>query len=343
MNQKVASVLNIKVFCLYMLITLLSACGAKLPITTFELSPLPAKPDYSQSKYWAFDPINNDPQSLMPKNYSDPEFNLDSEVDVFYIHPTFYLEGELWNANLKDKKLMAKIEDLAITHQASVFTGIANIYAPHYREMHIRSYSDDLNGGKAFKVAFSDILEAFTYYWKHHNKGKPFILAGHSQGTNHAEFLLKELILKNEKMKEQLTMTYLIGMPIKSFSDELPPCEAPDDINCFVSWRTYAEHYYPNHLIGDSIVSVSPISWRQDSVPSLKEKHKGILFKNRKLYYPGTVSVYNHKGMLWMKKLEVRFLKLYKRGDYHIADYNLFWLNIRENLRARLRTYELEE
>ena len=99
MNQKMTSFLSLKVFCLYILISLLSACGAKLPITTFELSALPAKPDYSQPKYRAFIPINNDAQSLLPKNYSDPEFNLDSDSNII---------GSKTECTARDRKLIEK-------------------------------------------------------------------------------------------------------------------------------------------------------------------------------------------------------------------------------------------
>ena len=57
------------------------------------------------------------------------------------------------------------------------------------------------------------------------NKGRPFIIAGHSQGTNHAERLLKEVILVDEKMSYQLKLAYLLGMPITTISDDFLPCE----------------------------------------------------------------------------------------------------------------------
>ena len=40
--------------------------------------------------------------------------------------------------------------------------------------------------------------------------------------------------------------------------------------------------------------------------------------------------------MLWVERPKGLILRFYKRDDYHIADINLFWLNIRENLRLRL-------
>ena len=176
-----------------------------------------------------------------------------SNIDVFYIHPTLYTSGNRWNADINNKKLNQKIKNTAIKYQASVFAGIANIYAPHYRQMHIHSYTDLKNGYKAFDIAFSDIKDAFLYYWKNLNKSKYFIIAGHSQGTNHAERLLKECVLKNDSIKEKLIMSYLPGMPIKVFDQR--HLLVQHQIKFLISWRTLAEGYFPKELSkSDSII-----------------------------------------------------------------------------------------
>ena len=35
---------------------------------------------------------------------------------------------------------------------------------------------------KRFQLAYKDVVAAFRYYWNIYNQGRPFILAGHSQG-----------------------------------------------------------------------------------------------------------------------------------------------------------------
>ena len=80
------------------------------------------------------------------------------------------------------------IIDLCLENQASVFAGITDLYVPHYREMHIYSYTDTINGMKAFNVAYNDIETSFKYFLKNKKTDK-FIIASHSQGTNHAKNL----------------------------------------------------------------------------------------------------------------------------------------------------------
>jgi hypothetical protein len=295
-------------------------------------------PIYSQKKYWAEHPEKSSSFALLPKNYIDTQYNQTPNIDVFYIHPTLYTSGNRWNADINNKKLNQKIKNTAIKYQASVFAGIANIYAPHYRQMHIHSYSDLKNGYKAYDIAYNDVKDAFIYYWKYHNKSKKFILAGHSQGTNHAERLLKEIILQNDSIKNKLIISYLPGMPISKLNLLIKPCGSPSEINCFLSWRTLAENYFPEEWSNsDSISCINPITWMSDYTISNKEDHLGILFKNHKILYPKSVIAYKKNNVVWVKPIKIPFANFYKMKNYHIADYNLFWLNIRNNLKYRLK------
>ena len=295
-------------------------------------------PNYSEIKYWVEHPEKENHYTSFPINYTDSLYHSNPEIDVFFVHPTLYFKGNRWNADINNKKLNIEIGNSAIKNQASVFLGIANIYAPHYRQMHIQSYYDLENGYQALEVAYKDIEDAFLYYWKHENKGKKFIIAGHSQGTTINELLLKRLILQNEDMRNNLLITYLPGMPIIPFHKELPPCSSPNQLDCYLSWRTLAEGHLPSGWdTNDSISSVNPISWEIDTLTSEKENHLGILFQNHKIHYPNSVTVYNNKGVVWIKPIKIPFARFYRMENYHVADYNLFWINIRENLRYRLK------
>ena len=101
------------------------------------------------------------------------------DVSVFFIHPTSLFSSVNWNADTLHFK-NNEIIDLSLENQASVFAGLTELYVPHYREMHIHSYSDKENGLKAFDFAYKDILSAFKYFIKN-IKTKKFIIASHSQ------------------------------------------------------------------------------------------------------------------------------------------------------------------
>ena len=127
----------------------------------------------------------------MPKNYNyeiDTLFN----VSVFYIHPTTLYNSNYWNADTSYFQNNLSI-NLCLENQASVFAGISELYVPQYREMHIHAYTDTINGYKAFDLAYNDVLLAFKYFIQN-IKNDQFIIASHSQGTNHAKRLIKDYI-----------------------------------------------------------------------------------------------------------------------------------------------------
>jgi hypothetical protein len=307
------------------------------PQHDFDINLSGNSPNYSEIKYWVEHPEKEMNYTSLPKNYTDTSFKSNPEIDVFFVHPTLYFKGNRWNADIDDKQLNKEIGNSSIKNQASVFLGIANIYAPHYRQMHIQSYYDLGNGLQAFEVAYLDVKNAFMYYWENNNNGNKFIIAGHSQGTNHTERLLKEIILENDSMTNRLLISYLPGMPIKQFHKDLPACSSPNQLNCFLSWRTLAEGYFPKDWeVSDSTSCVNPISWETDSLVSENENHLGILFQNHKIHYPKSIAAYNHNGVVWIKPIKIPFARFYRMKNYHIADYNLYWINIRNNLRYRL-------
>ena len=54
---------------------------------------------------------------------------------------------------------------------------------------------------------------AFEYYLSNFNNGRPFVIASHSQGSYHAERLIKEYV-DGKTLQNKLIAAYLIGRPI---------------------------------------------------------------------------------------------------------------------------------
>ena len=134
---------------------------------------------------------------------------------------------------MNNKKLNKKIDRTALKYQANVFAGLANVYSPIYRQMHLHGYKDNVNGLKSFDIAYKDVETAFKYYLENYNNGNRIVIAAHSQGTNHAEKLFTDFLLENESILKKVELAYLIGMPIHSLVKEYPACEKPFDKHCF--------------------------------------------------------------------------------------------------------------
>jgi len=382
-----------RVLCLC-LIYLLVSCNYNKYLVSY--NGYPKAPDYRLERNWVTTPKKPIP---LPKDYIDNSKSYFSKLDVFFIYPTMYYDGyngNLWNADTEDQKLNEKIRKLPINLQASIFSEIANVYSPLYRQLfydalgfHISNeyltelikdksqvenylfarskiYEDEnlklfnfeneklrFFAKEANDIAYNDIRRAFIEYFNEKNNNKNFIIASHSQGSYHAVRLLNELIFKREDMKEKLLLAYLPGMPIEDVFEEINECKNPDEVNCFLSWNTFGKDYIP-YFYNDKIIATNPISFISDSRKSSLENHKGILlpnffqlikyklFKSKikqlKIKREESLQVQAENGTLQVKKIDMPFpiKKLYEWKDYHIGDYNLFWLNIRENLRYRL-------
>ena len=290
--------------------------------------------DYSNKINWAFRSDIDNAFNLLPDNYSyqkDTMYN----VSVFYIHPTTLYNSNNWNADTAYFQNNLSV-NLCLENQASVFAGITELFAPHYREMHIHSYKDTVNGYKAFEYAYNDVLSAFKYFIEN-KKNDKFIIASHSQGTNHAKKLITDYVFNDKFLLNNLILSYLIGMDISKKELPIPICNNEEQINCFLTWRSFNYQYFPfDWKYGSTLFSVNPISFRSDSLWSNKKNHLGILLPNKKIIFKKSLIVRNKLGLLWVKLPNNLFLNKYKTNSYHKADFNLFWMNIRKNLQHRL-------
>lgn len=311
----------------------------------FEESPVPTAPSYADTANWVALPNKEDMADLVPKKCDLKDCQDEAKVDVFYVHPTTFLEGPTWNADLNDEELNKKTAELPVKYQSTVFNGSCKIYAPRYRQANVRAFFHVEEGGReALMLAYSDVKKAFEYYMEHYNNGRPFIIASHSQGTLHASFLLRDYI-EGTALLDQLVAAYIIGFPVRDTTFQtLQPCTSPDQTGCFVSYGTFAEGYYPDYhdVFLDGAIMVNPVSWTMDTMAVSYTKQKGYVGRRFARPRAQTFGARIKDNMLWVTKPHMFLGKLLKMKDFHIADYNLFWMDIRENVALRCNTY-LEE
>ena len=318
----------------------------KTKFTIEDLSKIPPAPDYAQMKYWIAHPDQEDAADLVPGKGELKEYQETAEVDVFFIYPTIYTKKQNpehpWFANVNDEKLNKQISRSTIKYQSSVFNASAKVYAPLYRQSHIGVFFLDLKLKiEALEYSYQDVRRAFKYYLKNFNNGRPIIIASHSQGTTHAVSLLREFFQGKELM-DKLVAAYIIGMPLRDDTfNSIPICENATENGCWLSWNTYRQGYYPpNHDYWyEAGVSVNPLSWERDSTHVSRGANKGGVLRNFKKIRPGLSDAQNNEGMLWINKPKF-FGNIFLNWErYHVADYNLFYINIRENVEQRVEAY----
>jgi hypothetical protein len=89
-------------------------------------------------------------------------------------------------------------------------------------------------------------------------------------------------------------------------------------------------------------VCVNPISWTTANDETKPEQHKGAVGKDMSKLVSGviTASIDPEHKILWVQAPENAENNVgTKLKNYHVADYNLFWLDIRENAMLRVKAF----
>lgn len=322
------------------------------------------QPDYSDLRYWACSPEKKDASDHCPSSLEGEENN--QEADVFYLYPTTYvskinpliplheaddknallasMKKASWNADLSDMHLNHLTDVRAIQNQATAFNASCRVFAPLYRQAHIKAFFAPYSkqSQAAFNIAYNDIVDAFEYYLDHYNQGRPIVIATHSQGTLHGIRLLKDYF-DGKPLQKQLVCAYLVGYRLpKDVFDYIPLGESPDATGCVVGWRSFQEGTLTPDIMaekGDSLC-VNPLTWTSSAVSATKDRNTGVLMGLNKLII-GEVSarIESSSNVLWVSLTGLSAKVMGKIKNLHSFDYNLFWMNIRENVRLRVDTF----
>lgn len=211
---------------------------------------VPAAPDYASDQAWAF----------VPEHPDRPE----KAVDVFFA-PGTLLSGagaEYYDPAEPAQRALARRPRLT---QASAFAAAGNIFQPHCRQV-----SMDMNLlprselEAAYAVPCTDMHNAFRHYLARWNRGRPFMLVGHSQGA----ILLLELmksVLTDPDIQARLVAAYLIGYSVTPADLAAHPgmrlASGPDDTGVIVTYNTLAKGATRALTLLPGALCVNPLNW----------------------------------------------------------------------------------
>ncbi len=327
-----------KAIYLFSFFIILISCKSTYKTQEFVKKDIPVIPDYNLEENWAVLP-NTYSKEL--KEFSSQEMDT-LKADVFYVYPTLNTEKEdlRWNVPINDKKQQNKVLNKTVVFQASAFATAGKLYVPYYRQAHLRSYFKLKNGGEeALLLAYSDVKKAFEIYLKKYNKGRPIIIASHSQGSTHTKFLLRDFF-DGKPLQKQLIAAYVVGTVVKpDLFKTIKPMTEPNKIGGFVGWNTFKKGNYPKKKDKyKGSVTTNPITWNSDKTTELHQ-HKGFLYSNKKIYN-NALKIEITDGLVWSTnpKFPMRFFMSFLK-NYHVGDINLFWKDIQVNALLRTNTW----
>jgi hypothetical protein len=341
-----------------------AAIAAPAPsLATGHSAALAPSPDYGHPQAWLAFPGRDGPERSTPPGFVAVD-EATAAADVFFIHPTTYLKNDVENAayNADGPYDMA-----VLLGQISAFNGCCRIYAPRYRQASLQALKQS---PEAVQIAYGDVARAFHYYVEHENRGRPFIIASHSQGSQLAIELLQREIL-GSPLRKQLVAAYVVGEYVTpKFSQlGLPACESARQTGCIMSWNTgqsgrgwlqkrlHENRYWWNGQetpIEDSPgLCINPLTWTPAGVAPADSNGGSLPFPSPPFLqragalpslWPHLTGAACKNGVL---EVDVPFrapsgyhnrLSLFT-GSYHTNDYGMFYAAIRGNAIDRVQSF----
>lgn len=316
-----------------------------LILVGYSFAQVPTAPNYSDLDNWAASPYKIDASDKIPAGLNDEE--AEKKADVFFIHPTSYFnkaDTANWNAWLTDEEVNQETDYKSILFQATAFNGSCRVFAPRYRQANMEVFykMGTPKADAAFDLAYSDVKAAFQYYLQNENKNRPIVIASHSQGTLHAIRLLQEFF-DGLPLQKQLVCAYIPGYRIRPDAfNMIPMSQTPEQTGCFSGWRSYEKGEIPDKVLSENgdCICVNPLTWSTSEDWVTMENHLGIMNGFDKII-PHTVAagIEPQTKILWVESPEVIIENMKKGKDLHTYDVNLFWMNIRENVKLRINSW----
>ena len=295
-------------------------------------------PDYARAADWAYWRVGEN-----------------KPADLFIVCPTVDLgTGGNKNMSLADNEAKKNFYG-ALNMERGIYEQHCRMYAPYYRQAVLADYDLPIKEAEPyFNLAYKDVRAAFVYYMQHENNGRPFVLAGFSQGAEMCLRLLKEF--GNEDfVKNKMVACYAIGWRFTPQEAEkypyIQPAKCADDLGKVIIFNSETPEVTSSAIVPEGVktFAINPLTWSCGSQKAPKTLNAGACFTD----YSGAVVrevpqltgcyIDSERGTLKVtdvdKKEFVPGLPLFSEGVYHIYDYQFFYRNLQQNVNLRIKTF----
>ena len=281
------------------------------------------------------------------------------DVDVVYFYPTTFSkvsDDAPDVADITDESMRSGAQR-ELKNQASVFIEDCNIYAPFYRQVNA-AYALTLSDEEADDLlrysASQDPSAALDYYFENYNNGKPFILAGHSQGSQILTMILSDYMKEHPEHYKNMIAAYVIGYSVTdkylAANPHLKFAEGADDTGVIISYNTEgpANKDQHNAVVTDGAISINPINWKKDDTYAAKEENLGSLNIDGEIEKNlADAKIDLERGVVVCETADSAVYAipeaahaLFGPESYHGYDYGLYYMNLRENAKVRIEAFK---
>ena len=290
------------------------------------VEPTPAAPDYQDPTQWYV----TDRQA---------------DADVFYIISTETGDYPLPDgvtchyADTYSDSLRAPLygEMLGVD---TLLSGQLNFYAPYYRQCSLQSFESDSLQAARLPLPLGDVRRAFRHYLEHQNGGRPFILAGYSQGARLMLELLREM---DDATFSRMIAAYAIGITITESDPHIVAATGADDTGVTICYNSVRDTSCCMPGWERSSVAINPVSWRTDSLPAtLVTEPSPLLPVAGQKADTMTVRLDTATGLLLVDGFTARdYVQplIGREGNYHSRELWLYRHQLRRNMALRAAAF----
>lgn len=312
-----------------------------------------AAPDYSRKDCW----------------YRLPEITKD--VDTFYVYATEYILGSLEEgapdfATLDNAEMLAGVQVEYMAH-ATTFEDSTNVFVPYYRQSGLQYAGEVFRKTGSIDEAISgmcydDITAALDCYFENYNGGRPFIIAGHSQGSAIVRLVLKKYFKEHPDRYALMVAAYVIGYSITKEDLEACPhlkfANGETDTGVIVSWNTEGiknvEEKAPNVAMLPHGICINPLNWKRDDTYAPASENLGSLVQDEetggyRISDVGADAQLNLDRGVIVTNAEVEPMpedvakvaaQFFGSDARHDNDYTYYYNNIKDNVAKRIAAYK---
>lgn len=296
------------------------------------------EPDYADAGSWAYWRVGEN-----------------KAADLFIVCPTVDLgtDGHT-NMSLTDENIKGNFTG-ALNMQRGIYEKNCRMYAPYYRQAVLADYDLPENEAELyFNLAYKDVRAAFVYYMQHENNGRPFVLAGFSQGAEMCLRLLKEFG-NTDFVKNNMVACYAIGWRFTPQEEKqypyIRPAQSADDLGTVIMFNSEAPEVTSSLMVphGEKSFCINPLNWRTDGTMADKALNSGACFTD----YSGSIKrevpqltgccIDTERGVLKVTDIDKKqyppVLSIFTDGIYHLYDYQFFYRNLQQNVGLRINTF----
>ena len=298
-----------------------------------------------------------------------PEITKD--VDTFYIFATDYIMGSFEEGapdygSLDNQEM---IEGMGVEYMghATTYADSTNVFAPYYRQAGLKYAGEIIERDGSLDAAllgmpYNDITSALDYFFEHYNEGRPFIIAGHSQGSALVKQVLFRYFKAHPEYYQRMVAAYVIGYAVTKEDLETYPylkfATGESDTGVIVSWNTEGpknvEVNAQTVVLLPNGISINPLNWKLDETYAPASMNLGSLVVNEQTgeleigdldadaqVCQARGSIVTHGKAPQMPEDVAKVAAAFFGPDgRHGEDYVYYYNNIKDNVAKRVAAYK---